>query len=154
MCIRDRPATQIKPGNPIYLRIKDADRDLSAEPDTVVVRVATDSSDEVQVRATETGEHTGVFEASLPTAELPAGALGTDTAIGHSPLMAIDKDPQTFWQSQPDGATPKHLTVDMKDLYPVSRARISTPNPEQHAPVRGVLPVSYTHLTLPTILLV
>ena len=138
-----RPATQIKPGNPIYLRIKDADRDLSAEPDTVVVRVATDSSDEVQVRATETGEHTGIFEASLDTAELPAGALGTDTAIGHSPLMAIDKDPQTFWQSQPDGVTPKHLTVDMKDLYPVSRARISTPNPEQQAPVRGELQGSY-----------
>ena len=138
-----RPATQIKPGNPIYLRIKDADRDLSGKPDTVVVRVSTDSSDEVQVRATETGEHTGIFEASLETAELPAGALATDTAIDHSPLMAIDKDPKTFWQSQPDGVTPKQLTVDMKDLYPVSRARIATPNAERHAPVRGVLQGSY-----------
>ena len=31
------------------------------------------------------------------------------------PLMAIDKSPDTFWLSQPDGAAPKSIAVDMKD---------------------------------------
>src|SRR5690606_14578325 len=39
--------------------------------------------------------------------------------------------------SEPDGATPKSLTVDMKDLRVVSRLRITTPDAERHAPVRG-----------------
>jgi len=138
-----RPDNQIKPGNPIYVRIKDGDRDLTDKPDTVVVKVATDSGDEVQLKAEETDSHSGVFEATLPSAELPAGALATDSAIDHGPVMAIDKDPATFWQSQPDGATPKQLTVDMKDLFPVSRVRISTPNSEKGAPVRGELQGSY-----------
>lgn len=138
-----RPDDQIKPGNPIYVRIRDADRDISDNPDTVVVKVATDSGDEVQLTARETGAHSGVFEASLPTAELPAGALATDSAIDHSPIMAIDKDAKTFWQSQPDGATPKHLTVDMKGLFPVTRARVSTPDLEDGAPVRSEIQGSY-----------
>ena len=138
-----RPSNQIKPGNPIYIRIKDSDRDLTDKPDTVVVKVATDSGDEVQLKAEETDSHSGVFEAALPSGELPAGALATDSAIDHGPVMAIDEDPATYWQSQPDGATPKQLTVDMKDLFPVSRVRVSTPSREKGAPVRGELQGSY-----------
>ena len=40
---------------------------------------------------TETGPHTGIFEGTAQTGELPAGALASDTSIDHSPLMAIDK---------------------------------------------------------------
>ncbi|MDP7016020.1 MAG: tetratricopeptide repeat protein [Pirellulaceae bacterium] len=138
-----RPDNQIKPGNPVYLRIKDADRDVSQNPDDVVVKLVADSGDEVQVQARETGAHTGIFEASVKTDELPAGALATDSAIDHNPLMAIDKSAETFWASEPDGAAPKSLTVDMKDLYKVSRARVSTPDAEKGAPVRGELQGSY-----------
>ena len=88
---------------------------------------------------TETGPHTGIFEGTVKTGELPAGALATNTAIDHSPLMAIDKDPKTFWLSEPDGITPKVLTIDMKDLKRVDQVTISTPDPKQHAPVRGTL---------------
>lgn len=134
-----RPENQIKPGNPIYLRVKDADRDLSNEPDQVVVKLTADSGDQVQVPLLETGPHTGIFEAAAATGELPAGARASDTAIDHSPLMAIDRDPQTYWMSQPDGATPKSLSVDMKELRPATRVRISTPNVARNAPVRGEL---------------
>ncbi|MFT4556796.1 MAG: TolA-binding protein [Planctomycetaceae bacterium] len=140
---QQRPANQIKPGNPIYLRVKDGDRDLSDAQDTVVAKLVADSGDQVQVTLTETDPHSGVFEGTAKSGELPAGALASDTAIDHSPLMAIDKSEETFWLSEPDGATPKQLTVDMKNLQTVSRVRIHTPSADENKPVRGELQASY-----------
>jgi TolA-binding protein len=134
-----RPANQIKPGNPIYIRVKDADRDLSSEIDEVVVKLTADSGDQIQVTLRETEPHSGVFEGTAQTGDLPAGALASDTAIDHSPLMAIDRDPQSYWMSEPDGAAPKWLTIDMKDLREVTRAKIASPDAAQRAPVRGDL---------------
>ncbi|HEX5103216.1 MAG TPA: tetratricopeptide repeat protein, partial [Pirellulaceae bacterium] len=134
-----RPANQIKPGNLIYLRVKDGDRDLTGEVDNVVIKLTADSGDQIQVALQETGPHTGIFEGTAQTGDLPAGALASDTAIDHSPLMSIDRDPKTYWMSEPDGATPKSLTIDMKDLLPVSRVKFETPNPAKYAPVRGEL---------------
>jgi TolA-binding protein len=134
-----RPANQIKPGNPIYIRVKDADRDLSGDVDQVVVKLTADSGDQIQIVLQETGSHTGIFEGIAKTGDLPAGALASDTAIDHSALMAIDRDPKTFWMSEPDGATPKWLTVDMKDLRSVGRVKIATPDTAKHAPIRGDL---------------
>jgi TolA-binding protein len=135
----DRPSYQLKPGNPIYLRVQDADRGLTDQPDKLLVKLQATSGDQVQASLTETGPYTGIFEGTAQTAELPAGALASDTAIEHSPLMAIDQSPDTFWVSEPDGATPKWLSVDMKDLKHVARVTISTPNPNSQAPVRGEL---------------
>ena len=53
--------------------------------------------------------------------------------------MAIDQDKDTYWLSEPDGATPKWLSVDMKDLKPVSRVTISSPDAKLQSPVRGEL---------------
>ena len=138
-----RPATQVKPGNPLYIRIEDADRDTTSGQDEVVVKLATDSGDEVQVVVTETEPHSGIFEGQVPTAELPAGATASDSAIDHSPLMAIDQSKDTVWVSRPDGQTPKILTVDMKDLYSVSRVRVASPSEEDQAPVRMDIQGSY-----------
>ena len=132
-----RPANQVKPGNTVYLRVTDPDRDISTEADSVTVKVTADSGDEVQVTLKETEPHTGLFEGTLSTQELPAGALASDTAIEHSPLMAIDQDADSFWLSEPDGATPKWLAVDMKDLKSVSRVTVTTPQTDEHRPVRG-----------------
>ncbi|MFT5522614.1 MAG: TolA-binding protein [Pirellulaceae bacterium] len=134
-----RPINQIKPGNLVYLKVSDPDRDLSNEVDEIVVKLTADSGDQVQVALAETGPHTGLFEGTIGTAELPAGALATDTAIDHSPLMAIDPDLETYWMSAPDGATPKQLTIDMKDLRLVSQVKISSPGGATGAPVRGDL---------------
>lgn len=138
-----RPANQIKPGNPVYLRVKDADQDTTNEADKLVIKLTADSGDQVQVTLTETGPHTGLFEGTASTGELPAGALATDTAIDHSPLMSIDRDEKSAWLSKPDGATPKMLTVDMKDLKSVARAKFWTPDSKQNAPVRADLVGSY-----------
>lgn len=138
-----RPKNQIKPGNPIYMRVKDADRDLGDEVDSVVAKLVAESGDQVQVTLKETGPHTGIFEGSAETGELPAGALASDTSIDHSALMAIDKDPKSFWLSEPDGAAPKFLTVDMKDLRRISRAKFFTGEIAGKKPVRGELRLSY-----------
>ncbi|MAG93668.1 MAG: hypothetical protein CMJ48_07955, partial [Planctomycetaceae bacterium] len=143
---QQRPVNQIKPGNPIYIRVQDPDRDISNEVDKVVVKLTAESGDDVQVSLSETGTHTGVFEGTAPSGELPAGALASDTAIEHSALMAIDPDPGTFWMSEPDGATPKQLTIDMKDLRRVKRLKLHTPEADRYAPVRGTLQGSYDGL--------
>lgn len=136
---QNRPPNQVKPGNRIFLRVKDTDRDLGDQFEEVVVKLSAESGDELQVSLRETGPHTGVFEGEARTGELPAGALASDTAIEHSPLMAIDRNPDTYWMSEPDGATPKSLTIDTKDLRRVSRVTLSTPSADRHAPVRGEL---------------
>ena len=134
-----RPENQIKPGNDIYMRVIDSDRDLSAERDTIPIKMVADSGDNLQVLLSETEPHSGVFEGFAGTAELPAGALASDTAINHSPLMAIDLDEKSYWLAEPDGASPKTLTVDMKDLRQVARVRMSTPDETTSAPVRTEL---------------
>ena len=107
--------------------------------DQVLVKLTAASGDQVQVRLQEIEPHSGVFQGTAQTGELPAGALASDTAIDHSPLMAIDRDPQTYWISQPDGATPKWISVDMKDLRLVEHVTVRSPDPSRQVPVRGVL---------------
>ena len=134
-----RPANQVKPGNRIFLRVVDADRDMGDAEDKVLITLRADSGDAVQVELLETGSHTGEFKAAIPTAELPAGAAATDSAIDHNPLMAIDHSRESYWQSEPDGQTPKALTVDMKQVYDISRLLVSTPNATENAPVRATV---------------
>ncbi len=138
-----RPRNQIKPGNAVYLRVQDADRDLSDQEDEVLVKLVATSGDQVQVSLKETGPHTGIFEGIAMTGELPAGALASDSAIDRNPLMAIDLDRGTSWQSEPDGQTPKWISVDMKDLKRVSQVMLSTPDAAKQAPVRGELQGSH-----------
>ncbi len=135
----DRPKDQIKPGNLIYLRVKDPDRDLTDQQDKVTVKLVAGSGDSVAVTLTETGPHTGIFEGTTKTGELPAGATATNTAIDHNPLMAIDTDRKTAWLSEPDGVTPKVLSIDMKDLKRTDRVTIWTPDPKRNAPIRVTL---------------
>lgn len=138
----ERPKNQIKPGNPVYMRVQDSDRDLSEKPDTISVKLVATSGDQVQAKLVETGPHTGIFEATAATGDLPAGAVASDTSIEHSPLMAIDNDLKTFWLSEPDGATPKSLSIDMKDLKVIDHVAISSPRADQQFAVRGEIEAS------------
>lgn len=53
--------------------------------------------------------------------------------------MSIDKKKESFWLSEPDGAVPKLLTIDMKDLNPVNRVKVWSPKPDAQIPIRGEL---------------
>ena len=50
--------------------------------------------------------------------------------------MAIDHDPDSSWRSEPDGAAPKSLSVDMKELRDVEKIVLTSPDAENEAPVR------------------
>ena len=131
-----RPKSQIKPGNFIYLQVKDGDRDITANPDKTPVKLTSSSGDEVQLNIEEQSQHGGVFQGTVRTGELPAGAKASDSALDHSPLMAIDHDPKTFWRSEPDGTAPKSLSVDMKELRPVESITLTSYAADQETPVR------------------
>ena len=125
-----RPDNQIKPGNLLYLRVEDHDRSRTADADEVIVKIEASSGDAVEARLMETGGDTGIFAGNIRTADLPAAAAASDTAINHSPLMAMDSSPETAWVSEPDGIGPKWLTVDLKDLAEVSKLKVTSPGGE------------------------
>lgn len=129
-----RPSNQIKPGNPIYLRVDDADRSLTADIDHLNVRLTASNGDAVSATLTETAPASGTFLGEVVTGELPAGATASDTAIHSSPLMAIDNDPSTTWISEPDGVSPKFISADLKDLRQVSRVTVTSPDTDKNTP--------------------
>ena len=86
-----RPSNQIKPGNLIFIQVKDGDRDVTTEPDTVGILLTASGGDEVQINISEESAHGGIFRDTVRTGELPAGAacigLGarSQPADGHRP---------------------------------------------------------------------
>jgi TolA-binding protein len=131
-----RPKNQVKPGNLIYMQVKDGDRDLTANQDQVSVKLTASSGDEVQLMIDEASQHGGVFQGVAKTGELPAGAKATDSALDHTPLMAIDHSSETMWRSEPDGIAPKTLSVDMKELRVTESISLTSPDKEKEAPIR------------------
>ena len=73
----ERPDNQIKPGNVVYLRVDDGDRNVSDGPDEIPVKLVATSGDEVTINLQETEAHSGIFEGEVQSAELPAGALAS-----------------------------------------------------------------------------
>ena len=131
-----RPRDQIKPGNLIYAQVKDGDRDLTKEPDGVPIALKASSGDEVKIRIKEESQHGGIFSGTVRTGELPAGAQASDSALDHSALMAIDHSKDTAWRSEPDGAAPKTLSIDLKELREVDTVTLMSPHAEKESPVR------------------
>lgn len=131
-----RPKNQIKPGNFVYAQVTDGDRDITSNPDKVPVKLTASSGDVVLAELSESDRHGGCFSGSIKTGELPAGASASDSAIDHNALMAIDHSKETYWRSEPDGAAPKSLTIDMKDVRPVRNIAFSSPESENEAPIR------------------
>jgi outer membrane protein assembly factor BamD (BamD/ComL family) len=120
-------AERIKPGNPLYIRVIDADRSRTAGIDTVNVSVETSSGDSIgQVTLQETGTHTGWFEARVPTAGAQAKAFAPNTAPGRNPNMVIS--PLTTYPAWAPVAT-KNVTpefvVDLNDNVPLGELTIT-----------------------------
>ena len=118
-----RDARQVKPGNNIYIRVKDADLDKSPVADEAVVTVTASSGDLVQVACKETELHSGKFDGTMLTGVRPADALASDWSEGHEPRYAIDGSlaRERCWIGAMDGKTPKWLTVDLKELCTVDK---------------------------------
>lgn len=118
-----RNETQIKPGNFIYVRVVDADRDISSKPDKVKVAVESSSGDTVEAELEETAPHSGKFDGKIKTGPKPPDATASDCSEGHDARFAIDgsRDPEQCWMGAKDRKVPKWLTVDLKDLFTITR---------------------------------
>jgi len=112
-----RSSTEIKPGNPIYIRVIDQDRNITHQKDTITVRATTESGDTVaELVLEETDTHTAVFEGKLTTASAPATAFASDTEEGRDPTTVIVADMALPpWVALGDNNRNKVFTIDMKD---------------------------------------
>ena len=109
-----RTGNSLKPGNNIYLQVKDADRDVSKEADTIKLLVSAASGSKVTATLTETGPHTGIFRGTLKTVEIAANTFASDRSIGNEAVRAIDNNPKTAWEGLNDGRAPKFIAMDLK----------------------------------------
>ncbi len=133
-----RRSNDLKPGNNIYLQVRDADRDVSKEADTVKVLVSAASGSQVTATLTETGPHTGIFEGTLKTVEIAANIYASDRSVNNEAVRAIDNNRKTAWEGLNDGRVPKFIVVDLKQ--PVKLGELKWAN---DSGVKDKLPVEY-----------
>lgn len=119
----------VRPGSPVYVRVTDLDRDVSAEPDTVTIAVKTTGGDVLdKVILTETGPNTGIFMGEIPTSmPLPKG-LASDTFEGKSPAWLINSTVDRVWSSVDDGAKDKWIEADTMTSHLVKRVAVELPD--------------------------
>jgi TolA-binding protein len=110
-----RNAIDLKPGNNVYIQVKDADRDISKETDTLTVLVSAASGSRVSVPLTETGSHTGIFRGILKTTEIAANVFASDRSVNNEAVRAIDNNRKTAWEGLNDGKAPKYIVLDLKE---------------------------------------
>jgi len=119
----------VRPGNPVYVRVFDADQSTTAAPDSVTVSLEASSGDAVRaVTLTETAPFTGVFEAVVTTAPSQALAFASENAPGRDAVMAISPGPQPGWQGKAgDQETIRIFGVDLNDDVPLGTMTIQSP---------------------------
>jgi tetratricopeptide (TPR) repeat protein len=119
----------VRPGNPVYLRVIDADQSTTPAPDTVTVTLEATSGDAVRsLVLTETGPFTGVFEGVVPTAPSQALAFASENAPGRDAIMAISPGNQAGWQGKSgDPEAVRTFGVDLNDDVPLSVMTFQSP---------------------------
>lgn len=120
----ERAANEVKPGNPIYVRVIDADR--SGTPNSrVTVRASTSNGDVIEAfQLTETPAFSGIFEGQIPTGGGQAIANASDTEESSHSNFPISPANHPAWIGQPDSRKPKAWWVDLNDNVPVDRMSI------------------------------
>lgn len=116
-----RGGDQLKPGNPLYLAVLDADRDVSEKADRVAVILQSAAGDRVQAELVETGPHTGLFQAEVATGLRPADIRVSDSAPGVDPAVMLTQPDapgfdraETAWIAAGDRKAGKTITLDLK----------------------------------------
>jgi len=124
-----RAGTNVKPGNPINVRVVDPDRSMTAEKDEVVLTAKAASGDSVRLVISETEPVSGVFAGALKTSLAPATATASDSSEGSDPVFAISGGNHAPWVARPDGKRPKTYAVDMNDNTELKRMTIQADVP-------------------------
>ena len=121
----------VRPGNPIYLRVFDPDQSVTAEVDAVVVSLTTSSGDIIsQLRLTETGTHTGEFEAVVQTGTAQALAYASESAPGSDPNMVISAEDYPGWAGAVGSkSSERMLGIDLNDNVPLDKMIVRCSDP-------------------------
>ncbi|MFT5042460.1 MAG: tetratricopeptide (TPR) repeat protein, partial [Hyphomicrobiaceae bacterium] len=121
----------VRPGNPIYLRVFDPDQSVTADVDEIVVSLTTSSGDVIsQLRLTETGTHTGEFEAIVPTGTAQALAYASESSPGSDPNMVISAEPYPGWSGAVGSkASGRALGIDLNDNVPLDKMTVHCTDP-------------------------
>jgi tetratricopeptide (TPR) repeat protein len=120
-----------KPGNPVYVRVVDADRSRTAGIDELTVSLASGSGDTLPlVTLRETGPYTGWFEGRVPTASAQALAFAPNSEPGRNPNMVISGvDTYPAWQPIAKAGVTPEFTVDLNDNVALGELRITAAEP-------------------------
>ncbi|MEQ2007555.1 MAG: tetratricopeptide repeat protein, partial [Limisphaerales bacterium] len=121
-----RQGNSLKPGNNVYLQVKDGDRDVSKDVDTIKLLVSAASGSRITATLTETGPHTGIFRGTLKTVEIAANVFASDRSVGNEAVRAIDNNPKTSWEGLNDGRAPKFIVLDLKQPTALGELKWST----------------------------
>ena len=120
-----RAGDEFKPGNPLYIRVADADRSTTTGKNTINVRVNSSSGDVIEAfPLTETTQFSGVFEGVIPTASGQATANASDSNEQAQPNFAISAGNYPAWEGQPDNQRPKSFSVDLNDNVAMGKMSI------------------------------
>lgn len=120
----------VRPGNPIRIRVIDADKSTTPQKDTVKVKVTAFSGDSIpDFPLQETTTHSGVFEGLVPTMAAGAQAYATDSTEGRFPFYAISTETYPAWVALPNNLRPKTFSVDLNDNILLGAMHIAADTP-------------------------
>jgi len=121
---------RVRPGNPIYIRVIDADQSRTAGIDEVSVEISTSSGDIIKSYALkETRPFSGEFEGSVLTVRGQAAAFASSADPGRDPNMAISAADYPGWAAQASaGEGTDSFGVDLNDNVELGRMTITSPD--------------------------
>ncbi len=121
-------SSQVRPGNPLHVRVTDPDRSVTEKKDNINVRISTTSGDHIKnATLAESGGTSGQFNGSVETAPAPPSAAASDSQEGLNPNFAISpNDDHPAWTGALDNQTPKFYSVDMNDNVTLDTLKVQT----------------------------
>ncbi len=119
---------KLRPGNPLYVVVKDGDCSFGGENDVVHVNVETSSGDLLEgLELKEEKPFSGIFRGKIETSLPPPRAFASDTAAGLEPGDVINVNKKREWKSLPDSQPGKWLEVDTMNSFLFSEITLDTP---------------------------
>ncbi len=120
-----RSDDEVKPGNPVNVRVIDPDASVTTNKDKVRISVSTSSGDRIgNVVLQETDPYSGIFEGQVPTASALATAFALDSEEGKEPNFAISGADYPAWSGRPDNVRPKWFSVDLNNSFTLGKMKV------------------------------
>ena len=121
-------AQKLRPGNPLYVVVRDRDCSHGGAADKVFVTIETTSGDTLSdFPLQEEKPFTGVFRGKVETTLPPPRAFASDTAAGMNPGDVINSGKTAGWKSLSDGQPGKWFEVDTMGSHLFSEISLAMP---------------------------